>query len=1030
MGENLLNMVVTASKRRLLTLASLFEGFFSIDWLLELTGLKVAEILSSVEDGIAQGLIIQIEPGKYRFKNDEDRNQLKETLDRGERKRSNQAIIDILLKEPVDDDETITLVATHLLNIKNGIEGCRRLVKAGMIHVEMNRFKKAKPYIIKVLDDLKNNDDEEADELFIRSAIGYSYFSEPDSHIAPVTDALHAAMKRARKRDHKPWMGILEMHLGKTDYFLGNMNSALRHLHRGWDIIEELNEPMLKQTATEYSTLLLYGQGRYVQVISNYEEFAPEVAKHPKTRLSALATIYTGCAYGLTGKVTQGMGLLDTLSTHYADKGDAFVDGLLSFGIGVILLELNRVDEAMKHLKRSKVKTSKASSDIYLGYSYQYLAEAYNRLNEQEKCIACLKQCLELSDKMKMVPNHLFNLIELCWKLEEAGQSPDFLKLPIDKLINSTVRGKHICAKGMAYRCQGLLRRKAKEDHENIIQSYNLSIKWLTASGHQTELAKTYIELIRQYLLIDDETRAGKAMQKLGPILDTYGDYLLPEDLMFLRRDRQDDKGLLKKIMKLGQDLVVIRDNRELAGHILSTANSITGAERGAIFLLDKEASTQKPVLRAAKNLTTDDIDHPDFAAQMSLIEKTFTTETGQIQKRAPTKKQTSQNIIVRDCICVPMKIRDTVVGVLYHDNRFFRSNFEESDLEILSFFAAQAAIAMDNAEAYEALEQENRYYEAQQFENFQFDEIVGESQAIKNVLQKVVQVAATDSNVLILGETGVGKELVARAIYQRSDRSDQPFIRTNCSAFPDTLITSELFGHEKGAFTGARDRRMGRFELADKGIIFLDEIGDISMDVQLRLLRVIQTREFERLGGSKTVQSDFRLIAATNRDLYEDVKENRFREDLYYRLNVFPIHVPPLRERKADIALLAYYFLKIYEKKFRKQVKKISQADMARLIDYDWPGNIRELENVIERGVILSHGPRFKLPESSHKHTTTDQKGRIETLRELERAHIIRALKATGGKIQGKGSASDILDIHPNTLYGRMKKLGINRET
>jgi formate hydrogenlyase transcriptional activator len=427
----------------------------------------------------------------------------------------------------------------------------------------------------------------------------------------------------------------------------------------------------------------------------------------------------------------------------------------------------------------------------------------------------------------------------------------------------------------------------------------------------------------------------------------------------------------------------------------------------------------------------------PVFKESMKMITKTFTMEKGLILNQDPSSDADARpHHAIRNSICVPMKIRGNVVGVLYHDNRFFSSRFKEADLEILSYFAAQAAIAMDNARAYEeirslneTLRQENRYYEEQQIEVHHFEEIVGESQAVKEVISKVMQVADTDSNILISGDTGVGKELVARAIHRRSSRKDKPFIRVNCSAFPESLIASELFGHEKGAFTGAVEQRIGRFELANKGTLFIDEIGEISMDVQVRLLRVLQSKEFERLGGRKTIQSDFRLITATNRDLYNAVRVNKFREDLYYRLNVFPIHVPPLRERKEDIPLLAYNFLKIYEKKLKKSIMKISETDMKKLVDYDWPGNVRELENVIERGAILSTGSRFKIPELIKADMDEKTESQIEPLEENERRHIIRMLKKTSGVIHGKGAAAELLNVHPNTLYSKMKKLGIRKQ-
>jgi len=273
-----------------------------------------------------------------------------------------------------------------------------------------------------------------------------------------------------------------------------------------------------------------------------------------------------------------------------------------------------------------------------------------------------------------------------------------------------------------------------------------------------------------------------------------------------------------------------------------------------------------------------------------------------------------------------------------------------------------------------------------------------------------------------------VGKELVARAIHHQSARRGNPFIRVHCSSLPETLIPSELFGHEKGAFTGATQRRIGRFELADGGTLFLDEIGDLPPDIQVRLLRVLQNKEFERVGGSETLRSDFRLVTATNRDLEELMKAERFRGDLYYRLNVFPIVVPPLRERKEDIPLLAYYFLKNYSRKMGKNFERISEEEMEKLLQYHWPGNVREMENIIERGTILSTPPYFRVPELYSPRQETSSLQNAVTLQENERRHILWGLQKTKWKVRGTGGAAELLNIHPSTLEFRIKKLGIQR--
>jgi formate hydrogenlyase transcriptional activator len=308
------------------------------------------------------------------------------------------------------------------------------------------------------------------------------------------------------------------------------------------------------------------------------------------------------------------------------------------------------------------------------------------------------------------------------------------------------------------------------------------------------------------------------------------------------------------------------------------------------------------------------------------------------------------------------------------------------------------------------------------------FERILGMSPALEAVLEQVEQVAPTDSTVLIQGETGTGKELIARAVHNLSSRCGRPFIKLNCAAIPFDLLESELFGHEKGAFTGAIAQKIGRFEMADKGTLFLDEVGDIPPGLQPKLLRVLQEQEFERLGSTRTHQVDVRLVAATNRNLVEMVKRNEFRSDLYYRLNVFPIALPPLRARREDIPALVEHFVEIYARRMGKQIDEISSKTMSELTSYAWPGNIRELQNFIERSVILSSGNILQAPFASLKAAATTEAQDAVTLEEAERNHIRKTLDQTRWVVSGPNGAAARLGIKRSTLYFRMQKLGISR--
>jgi len=396
----------------------------------------------------------------------------------------------------------------------------------------------------------------------------------------------------------------------------------------------------------------------------------------------------------------------------------------------------------------------------------------------------------------------------------------------------------------------------------------------------------------------------------------------------------------------------------------------------------------------------------------------------------------------IKSYLSMPIRFEGQIFGVI-GINSFKENSFNEEEQKLLNTVRHQIEIAIKNAKQAEALKEalseverlknrlqaENVYLREEIRTEHNFEEIIGESQALKNVLRKVEQVAPTDATVLIQGETGTGKELVAHAIHNLSPRKDRPLIKVNCGAISPGLVESELFGHEKGAFTGAIQRRVGRFELANDSTIFLDEVGELPQDTQVKLLRVLQEGEFERVGDSQTIKVNVRVIAATNRDLKKAVEEGNFRPDLYYRLNVFPILIPPLRERKDDVELLVSYFTAKYSTKLGKKVEVIPKKTMDALLSYHWPGNARELENVIERAVILAHGNTLQVEDLIDVRPDTDSQGlNLETLEHMERSHILQALAKTNWVIDGKRGAAMILGINPGTLRSRMRKLGIKK--
>jgi formate hydrogenlyase transcriptional activator len=388
----------------------------------------------------------------------------------------------------------------------------------------------------------------------------------------------------------------------------------------------------------------------------------------------------------------------------------------------------------------------------------------------------------------------------------------------------------------------------------------------------------------------------------------------------------------------------------------------------------------------------------------------------------------------VKSLCCVPLLSHHQAFGAL-NVGRQRDDAFVPEDVELLNQVARQIAIAVENGLAYreiadlkEKLNKEKLYLEEEIKTDYDFEDIIGNGPALKRVLKQVEIVAPTDSTVLILGETGTGKELMARAIHDRSGRRERTLVKLNCAAIPTGLLESELFGHERGAFTGAIAQKVGRFELADGGTLFLDEVGDIPLELQSKLLRVLQEQEFERLGGTRTIKVNIRLLAATNRDLVHMVSEKEFRSDLYYRLNVFPLTIPALRDRREDIPALVRYFAQKFARRMKKTIDSISAEGLAALAQYDWPGNVRELENVIERATILSQGGELQLSLDKLAPKSNPDSPAVGTLEAAERAHIMRALQAANWIIGGPQGAAAKLGMKRTTLQSRMQKLSIVR--
>jgi formate hydrogenlyase transcriptional activator len=501
------------------------------------------------------------------------------------------------------------------------------------------------------------------------------------------------------------------------------------------------------------------------------------------------------------------------------------------------------------------------------------------------------------------------------------------------------------------------------------------------------------------------------------------------------------ERDRFRLLLEINNHIVSKLDLNELFHSASASIRSYFGNDFAGFWIIDKQSnqldcvvfdfpSSRAYSLTAMDSLELSGVYHEKLRARVPQLLSNQEIETlpARVVEKLKAESITSMAI-------APMMTANGPLGLITMGSRQ-PSNFRQEDLDLLSQISTQIALAVDNAIAYgrmtearDRLEEERLYLESEIRSDHNFEDIIGKSAALRRVLDQVAIVAPTHSTALLHGETGTGKELVARAIHNLSPRRERTFVRLNCAAIPSGLVESELFGHEKGAFTGALMQKNGRFELAHHGTLFLDEIGDISLELQPKLLRALQEHEFERLGSTKTIRVDVRMIAATHRDLRGMIRNNQFREDLFYRLNVFPIEIPPLRERREDIPLLVHYFVLQHSREMQKRVRSVPKQAMDALVSADWPGNIRELENFIERCVILTEGDELNVPRAELKKAS----GRAisagaPSFEQAERQVIIEALKAASGRIAGRGGAAERLALKRTTLQNKMNKLNISR--
>lgn len=825
---------------------------------------------------------------------------------------------------------------------------------------------------------------------------------------------------------------MIKLHLGRVYYFGEQRQLALDIFSQGKEEVEALGDEDIISHASELIGLYFFIQGRFREAMTYFEQAAKKFESGAQGHSGAMWLCY--CAAFL-GQYHKAIGTLDYYRRLAMERQDYTLAATLRAVLGIFLVRIKKAREAGYHL--SGALQEGIQSQNYLasyfakgGLAFHHMMEG--RLEESHKWMS---RAVEDGAAVGLVRQYASPFVlELLYEFHSNGLPPHpgfTFEGECRRLLtepNIHLQGVVLRLRALDAMAQGVAPLEAIE--ADLVRSESL----LSTSGDPVQLGKTRIAMAR-LKLGQGELAAGRRLaQRAWKGFSGYGDVFFPDDLRRLLDSGYDGmpasaarSELLDMFSAMIQDLAPSDDPIELLERMVRATNRFFGAERGGLFWYAKIDQTKGPELRAACNLFQSDVTKEAFRPSLALIFKTFHDNRSQFARPASTGISFPSQI--RAMMAVPVTVDDTVRGVLYHDNAYVDDCFDQFTSDQLIRMAQLLSRYVAHMLHFTREIEQKTTVRLRRMGQTGADRIIAQSPVMVSLLDQVDRIAATDSTILILGETGVGKELLARRIHAASHRREHPLVVVDPTAIPETLVESELFGHEKGAFTGADYQKAGRLELADNGSLFIDEVGEIPLSIQVKLLRALQEKTMVRLGGTRTLASNFRLIVATNRDLAREVQAGRFREDLYYRLNVIPITLPPLRKRGNDILLLAHHFIERFCGKYNRPALASTPEAEAQLQAYAWPGNVRELENIIERSVLLSPGDTLELslptmgrPLNGHAHPFDD----LPSMDELQRKYISYVLRKTNGKIAGEHGAAAVLGMKRTSLYNRMNKLGM----
>lgn len=891
----------------------------------------------------------------------------------------------------------------------------------------------ATAYYLLILDNFKegNTIERKNFEIYIDAALGIVSAHGHRTPLEQQWQLLDRALNFSKEIDDQTRLCKIELHLAQIAKREGDYSQSEKLNNEAWELAKKLNDEILFRQAALFTSDFLFWQGRISEAVKRYEEAIGDLEKFP-----ADAPILIGCAtlgwcYGICGQTARGISLIDAARKKAKEHNHLHVIRYTDIMSVLTLFDARRLKEAEVFLNSFFRGSEKdlGNYELWAGYA----SKAFILYHQQD-----LKGCYEYQTKAyeKSKSFGWFHHrgpwnFEYMEGLEKAG----FIhpEMNYESEIQRLRNWPDIYMKGVGLRYLAMRMMKEDSPLEEILRIVETGIELLTESGAKIELSHAQILKARLKIKMGDEKEASQLLNEAWLVISGINPDLFPEELLPYIDEDQTEDFFLRILFDVGDAIGTVRNHKRLLERIINLMLKLTKAGTGGIFLSVNKKDLK---LMASRNIDISYLESKEFKPNYDMVKQVFQAGHEIIHGGNSLIQEKAQKTVTGWQIVFPIKHQENILGVIYLDNDLLWAIPPKECLLVLKVITNQVAIALENAEAYEEiarlkerLEDETHFYR-KEFDSLPNNgDIIGQSKAIQGVINQIKKVGPTDSSVLILGETGVGKELVAKAIHRLSNCKDGPFIPVNSAALDTGLIASELFGHEKGAFTGASRLRRGRFELADGGTLFLDDIDTLPLEIQAKILRALQEKEFERVGADKTITSNFRLLAATNQNLEEMIDKGLFRKDLYFRLKVFPIHIPPLRERKEDIPLLALYFLDRLNIKFGKQIKGLKKHHIDKLQNYEWIGNIRELKHIMERAVILSDGTHLELPDLIPAKKNETDNDSLLTMKDMERKHILNALKYCGWRVSGKGGAAERLDIKATTLYARIRKLDIRKK-